>query len=146
MFVLGFFAVFHGFYLGDFTYLKVVVPLFFFDFLMKVVVGVRFSPIAQLGELLVRNQTPEYVGAVQKRFAWSIGLVLSTVMVVLLIVFDVRGFINLAICSVCLLFMWLESAVGFCVGCKMYGWLLSFGILKQPEYKPVCAGNVCGIE
>jgi hypothetical protein len=146
MFAVGGFAVFHGFYLADFTYLKVVVALFFVDFLMKVIVGIRFSPFAQLGELLVFNQEPEYVGAVQKRFAWSIGLVLSGVMVLLLHVFDVRGPINLSICSLCLVFMFLESSVGFCVGCKIYGWLLKAGIIKQPEYKPVCAGNVCGIE
>ncbi len=146
MFALGSFAVFHGFYLSNFQYLKVVVALFFFDFLMKTVVGIRFSPFTQLGELLVSRQEPEYVGAIQKRFAWSMGLVLSGVMVLLLHVFDVRGAANLAICLVCLVFMWLESAVGFCVGCAVYGRLLTAGILKQPEHKPVCAGNVCGIE
>jgi hypothetical protein len=146
MFALGIFAVFHAMYLADYTYLYVVAPFFFFDFLMKVVVGIRFSPIAQVGALLVSNQSPEYVGAVQKRFAWSIGLVLSGVMVLLLHVFEVRGPVNLGICTLCLTFMWLESVVGFCVGCTVYAWLLKAGIITQPEHKPVCAGNVCGIE
>lgn len=146
MFALGTFAVFHGFYLADFTYLKVLVLLFFIDFLMKVVVGIRFSPFAQLGELLVRNQNPEYVGAMQKRFAWSIGLVLSGIMVLLLYVLDVRGPVNLTICSMCLLFMWLESAVGVCVGCKIYSLLLKHGMIAKPAHKPVCAGNVCALE
>lgn len=146
MLILGLFAVFHGFYLSDFTYLKIVVALFFFDFLAKVVIGIRFSPIAQLGEFLVRGQEPEYVGAVQKRFAWSIGLVLSGTMVLLLYVFDVRGPLNLAICSLCLFFMFFESAVGICVGCKIYALLLKYKLIKEPEYRPVCPGNVCSIE
>jgi len=34
----------------------------------------RFSPWLILGRLIVRNQTPEYVGAAQKKFAWIIGV------------------------------------------------------------------------
>ena len=146
MFLGGTFAFFHAFYLDDFLYLQIFVVIFFFDFLMKVVVGTRFSPISQLAHLLVRGQAPEYVGAVQKRFAWSIGLVLSGLMVLLLFAFDVRGPLNLAICSLCLTFMFLETALGICVGCKLYNGLLATGLLPKPEYKPVCPGNVCAIE
>ena len=146
MFALGFFAFMQALYVGEFLYLQVIVSLFFFDFLMKVVVGTRFSPIGFIAKQLVRGQEPEYVGAVQKRFAWSIGLVLSATMILLLFVFDVRGPINLAICSLCLTFMFLETAAGFCVGCKIYSFLLAKGIMKQPEVKPACAGNVCSID
>lgn len=146
LFVLAFFAFMQALYLGEYIYLKAFVILFFFDFLMKVVVGVRFSPVSQLANWIVNKQEPEYVGAVQKRFAWGIGLLLSTVMVVLLHFFDVRGPVNFAICSVCLTFMFMETAFGICVGCKMYNWLLKVGIIPQPEHKPACPGNVCAIE
>lgn len=145
MFALGLFAFFHAFYLANFFYLQIFVALFFFDFLMKVVVGVRFSPISILANAIVSGQAPEYVGAIQKRFAWSIGLLLSTTMLILLFVFEVRGWPNLTICGLCLTFMFAESAFGICVGCKMYNALLRMGILKQPEYKPACPGNVCAI-
>ncbi len=146
MFAMAFFSVFQGFYLADYTYLKITVTLFFIDFLMKVIIGVRFSPFAFIGDLLVRGQEPEYVGAVQKRFAWSIGLLMSSVMMLLLYVFDFSKMYNLVICTLCLTFMFLESSVGFCVGCKLYGIFLKFGFIKTPEYKPVCPGNVCAIE
>jgi hypothetical protein len=146
MFAAGFFSFFHAFYLGDFFYIKIIVALFFFDFLMKVVVGVKFSPISALAGWIVRKQEPEYVGAIQKRFAWSIGLILSGTMSVLIFGFGIMGPINLAICTICLVFMFMESVFGICVGCKMYGWLLASGVIKQPEFKPVCPGNVCAIE
>jgi len=146
MFVIGLFSFFHAFYLQDFRFLQYAVLIFFFDFLMKVVVGTKFSPISIIANWIVRKQTPEYVGAIQKRFAWAIGLALSSTMVLLLFVFDVRGPVNLSICSLCLSFMYLETSFGICVGCKIYGFLLSHGLIKQPEYKPACPGNVCAVE
>jgi len=145
MFALGLFAFFQAFYLQEFLFIKIFVVLFFVDFFMKVIVGTKFSPISQLANIIVRKQAPEYVGAVQKRFAWSIGLVLSGTMLVLLFGFGIQGLPNLLICGVCLVFMFMESAFGICVGCKMYSGLLSAGILPTPEYKPACPGNVCAI-
>jgi hypothetical protein len=146
MFALGFFAFFQAFYLREFLYIQVFVLVFFFDFFMKVIVGTRFSPVSILAGWIVRGQAPEYVGAVQKRFAWSIGLVLSGTMIVLLYGFGVQGWPNLLICSLCLTFMFMESAFGICVGCKLYAVLLRVGILATPQYRPVCPGNVCAIE
>lgn len=146
MFALGFFAFFQAFYLREFFFIQVFVAVFFFDFFMKVIVGTKFSPISQIANFIVRKQTPEYVGAVQKRFAWSLGLVLSGTMLVLLFGFGVQGWPNLVICSLCLTFMFMESAFGICVGCKIYNYLLRVGVLQQPEVKPACPGNVCAIE
>ncbi|MAZ30339.1 hypothetical protein CL655_03585 [bacterium] len=146
MFALGFLAFFQAFYLREFLFIQIIVVVFFFDFLMKVVVGTKFSPISQLANLIVRNQAPEYVGAVQKRFAWSIDLLLSGTMLLLLFGFGAQGLPNLLICGVCLVFMFMESAFGICVSCKIYGGLLAMGVIKQPEVRPACAGNVCSIE
>lgn len=146
MFALGLFAFFQAFYLREFLFIQIFVLVFFFDFLMKVVVGTKFSPISNLANLIVRGQTPEYVGAVQKRFAWSIGLILSGTMLILLFGFGVQGWQNLLICATCLTFMFMESAFGICVGCKIYALLLKAGIMQTPKYKPACPGNVCAIE
>lgn len=146
MFALGLFAFFQAFYLREFLFIQIFVFVFFFDFLMKVVIGTKFSPISSLANFIVRGQTPEYVGAVQKRFAWLIGLILSGTMLVLLFGFGVQGWPNLLICGVCLTFMFMESAFGICVGCKMYTALMNAGLIPTPEYKPACPGNVCAIE
>ena len=146
MFALGLFAFFQAFYLRDFFFVQVLVIVFFVDFLMKVIVGTKFSPISALSNKIVASQAPEYVGAIQKRFAWSIGLGLSGLMIVLLFGFGVQSLATLAVCGVCLTFMFMESAFGICAGCKVYNVLLSWGILAPPEYKPACPGNVCVIE
>ncbi|MFN3188465.1 MAG: DUF4395 domain-containing protein [Candidatus Paceibacteria bacterium] len=146
MFAAGSFAFFQAFYLREFVYIQWLVIFFLFDFAMKVLVGMRFSPVSRLSNLIVKNQLPEYVGAVQKRFAWTIGLLLAAVMTLLIFGFGIIGPINLVICGVCLTFMFMESAFGICVGCKIYGGLMTLGIIPVPEHKPVCPGNVCSIE
>jgi hypothetical protein len=146
LFVLGFFSFMQALYLKEYQYLSFIVLFFFFDFLMKVVVGTKFSPVSYVANWVVRKQEPEYIGAVQKRFAWGIGLILSGTMVLLVWVFDIRGPINFSICSICLIFMFLETSFGICVGCKMYNYLLAKGIIKMPEVKPACPGNACAIE
>ena len=146
MFTLGLFAFFQAFYLRDFFFIQVFVLIFFLDFFMKVVVGTKFSPISQLANLIVANQQPEYVGAIQKRFAWSIGLVLAGTMIVMLFGFGIQGLPNLIVCGVCLTFMFLETSFGICVGCKIYNYLMSIGLIATPVYKPACPGNVCAIE
>lgn len=144
--VLGLFSFFHAFYLSDYSYLRLLVPVLFVDFLIKVTAGVSYSPLSRLASLIVSGQSKEYVGAIQKRFAWSIGLALSGTMLLLIYVFGVTGLPNLMICGICLTFMFFESAFGICVGCKLYSFLLNKNILSAPEHKPVCPGNVCAIE
>jgi Domain of unknown function (DUF4395) len=146
VFALGLFAFFQAFYLREFFYIQILVVVLFVDFFAKVVVGTRYSPISRIADLIVAGQRPEYVGAVQKRFAWSIGLVLATTMIVLIFGFGIMGLPNLVICSICLTFMFMESAFGICVGCKLYGFLLAKGLIATPEHRPACPGNVCAIE
>jgi hypothetical protein len=146
MLVMAMFSFFHAFYLQDFLYLKVTVSFFFLEFFLKTVVGTRFSIVRQLVRPLVRNQAPEYVGAVQKRFAWGLGLAMSTAMLVMLFGFGTRGLPNLIMCGICMTLMFLETSFGICVGCKIYGFLLRRGWIAAPEHRPACPGNVCSIE
>ena len=67
-------------------------------------------------------------------------------MMILLFGFGVQGWPNLLVCGICLTFMFMETAFGICVGCKIYSLLLNKGIIPQPEVKPACAGNVCAVE
>jgi len=146
LFVAGFFTFFQAYYLSEFVYIQWFVLFFFFDFFVKVVIGTAFSPVLIVANWIVRNQAPEYVGAIQKRFAWSIGLFLSVVMMILIFGFGIIGLPNLIICAVCLTFMFMESAFGICVGCKLYNALLAAGVITAPVHKPACPGNVCAIE
>jgi len=51
---------------GNFVPIKYVIILFMTDFMIRVFINPRYSPTLILGRLIVRNQTPEYVGAAQK--------------------------------------------------------------------------------
>ncbi len=146
VFAAGFFAFFQAFYLENFLFIKILVIFLLFDFFAKTVLGLRFSPISRLAELIVSNQKPEYVGAIQKRFAWSIGLVLATLMTVFIYILNLQGPPTLIVCGICLTFMFMESAFGICVGCKIYNTLLKLNILPTPDHKPACPGGVCSIE
>jgi hypothetical protein len=60
-----------AFFDKNFLPLKIVVPLFLYDFAVRQFTGLTpLSPFGVLGTLLVKNQKPEWVGGTQKRFAW----------------------------------------------------------------------------
>ncbi len=158
-FVLGFFALLTLVYERNLTLVFWVVFLFWMDFILKVFIGPHASIFGALGRMLTYNQKPEYVGAIQKRFAWSIGLVISTIVLSFvtyqnfLAPFCTGGdavvlpcFFPMILCGICLIFMWLESAVGFCVGCTIYSYLVEKGILKRQLYNPTCPGGVCAVK
>ena len=71
---------------GNFLLLKYAIVIFLTDFLIRVFINPKYAPSLILGRLIVYNQTPEYVGAQQKKFAWVIGLVLGVLAVVLSVV------------------------------------------------------------
>ena len=122
-----------------FVPIKYVIVLFLTDFIIRIFVNPKFSPTLIIGRLVVRNQVPEYVGAAQKRFAWIIGLVLSTVMFVFLVVVNAFSPITGIICLTCLVFLFFESAFGICLGCKFYSMVYK----KKAQY---CPGEVCDVK
>ncbi|MFZ1082823.1 MAG: DUF4395 domain-containing protein, partial [Candidatus Kryptoniota bacterium] len=91
------------------------------------------------GRLIVSNQVPEYVGARQKKFAWIIGVVLSTIMFVFLVVVNAFSPITGIVCLICLIFLFFESAFGICLGCKFY----SMFYKEKAQY---CPGEVCDVK
>lgn len=124
---------------SNFVPIKYVVTLFFTDLLIRVFVSPRFSPSLIIGRWIVRNQTPEYVGAPQKKFAWIIGVVLSATMFFHLIIINATSPIAGIFCLICLAFLFFESAFGICLGCKFYPLFFK----NKTQY---CAGEVCDVK
>jgi hypothetical protein len=54
--------------------IKIVNTVFLTDFIIRVLISPKYSPTLVIGRLIVGNQNPEYVGAAQKKFAWTIGV------------------------------------------------------------------------
>jgi Domain of unknown function (DUF4395) len=121
---------------NNFIPIKYTITLFLVDFIIRVFINPRLSPTLIIGRLIVRRQTPEYVGARQKRFAWIIGLFLSATMFTFMVVVNAFSPITGITCLICLTFLFFESAFGICLGCKCYS-LFNKG---KAQY---CPGEVC---
>lgn len=139
LFVFMFVSILSAIMQGNFTLLKYAVMIFLADMLIRVLVSPRYSPILILGRFIVRNQVPEFVGAVQKKFAWVIGIALGLTMFILINLMNTFSVITGLICLICLIFLFFESAFGICLGCKVYSWIYK----EKAQY---CPGEVCEIK
>ncbi|MBI1770622.1 MAG: DUF4395 domain-containing protein [Bacteroidetes bacterium] len=136
LFLVLFYAIMEVHFERNFLLLKYFIIVFLTDFILRLFVNPKFSPSLILGRLIVSRHTPEYVGAPQKKFAWKIGLGFVTVMFFLLIIVNSHSVITAVSCLLCLLFLFLESAFGICIGCLVYGWWYK----EKAEY---CPGEIC---
>jgi hypothetical protein len=139
LFLATFLSLMFILFKGNFVPIKYIITLFLLDFSIRVFINPRFSPILILARLIVRNQTPEYVGAPQKKFAWIIGVVLSATMFYFFIIVNAFSAITGIICLICLIFLFFESAFGICLGCKFYPLFFK----DKVQY---CPGEVCDVK
>ncbi|MFC7704593.1 DUF4395 domain-containing protein [Plastorhodobacter daqingensis] len=138
MFLVAIVAFFQAFQMGNFTPMRLVVLAFLIEFAIRVLVNPRYAPALVLGRLVVRHQEPEYSGAPQKRFAWSLGLGLALAVSVMVFGLNMAGPAVLAACLICLSLLFMETAFGICVGCKMYNMVF-------PGQAKLCPGGACSL-
>lgn len=125
--------------------IQAVTLLFFVEFALRVAVGVHRSPLGLLAGWMVRRRSPEWVSAKPKRFAWSLGLVMSLAMAVITNA-GIRGALPLSICLLCLTLMWLEAVLGLCLGCEIHAALVRRGVVAHDAAFEVCSGGACAPE
>jgi hypothetical protein len=135
----GMIAFLTAFLTGDFTLTRVAILVFGFDFIIRVLINPRFAPSLVIGRFMVRKQRPEYVGAPQKRFAWSLGLVIATGMAVWVIGLNHAGPVAILGCLTCLILLFFETAFGICIGCVIYQ-------AFWPKRAKLCPGGACEVE
>jgi len=127
----------HSFLLGNFQHTRLFIVVFLIDMALRMV-SPRLAPSMIVGAWIVRHQTPEWVGAPQKRFAWGLGLLLGLAMLYLMVFNRYIGPANMLICGACLTLMFFESAFGICLGCKLYN-------LFNQDKAQLCPGGVCEV-
>ncbi len=137
LFTFGILSLNNAVMLGHTTVTRFFIAFFTLDFLIRVI-NPSYSPSMILGRFFVQNQTPEYVGATQKRFAWGIGLLLALPMFYYLVINWQPNPMKVFICVVCLVLLIMESAFSICLGCKIYN-------LLMPQKASHCPGGVCEI-
>lgn len=142
---LGALAFVHAYFAKEYAPIKLVTVFFFFEFLARVVAGLRYSPVGLFARWLASRQPPHWVSAKPKRFAWSLGLAMSLAMAIITNA-DIRGALPLSICLLCMTLMWLEAVLGLCLGCEIYGLLVRRGWIARDESFEVCTAGACAAE
>jgi len=137
LFMLGMLVIFMGIGYNHVLTARVYLGFLFIDFTARMI-SPKYSPSLLLGKFMVRNQIPEYVGGAQKRFAWTMGWLISLPMMQWFVLHWDITFYKVLVCILCLTLMFLESAFSICVGCWIYKKLID----KEPEH---CPGGVCEV-
>ena len=143
LFLLGLLSFVNCIVTEDIALSRMFIWAFLAEFIIRVCINPKYAPSLVLGRFMVRHQVPEYVGAKQKRFVWSIGLGLALFLFVLTTVFTPHigeeNLHNVLIglsCITCLVILYFEAVFGICIGCVLYNKFHK----DQAKY---CAGAVC---
>lgn len=111
----------------------------------------RFSPTVLISSFLAKGHAPVWKPLTPKRFAWSIGASFISVCLIFFNPEVFAGWVNsvsaheilpttqnylpkwipLVLVWVCFGFMWMETVLGFCVGCKVHSLLVKVGLVKE---------------
>ncbi|WP_320018125.1 DUF4395 domain-containing protein [Labilibaculum manganireducens] len=149
LFIMGLVAVVAGVFFQNYVPIPYVSGFMMLSFLISVFINPKYAPSNIIARLIVIKQEPIYIGAVQKRFAWSLGLAISSVVFFLSIPLQSDPTIFESVCMLCLLcmlLMFVETAFGICVGCQLYFLAVKLKLMKQPEVRPNCMGNSCEVQ
>jgi len=148
MFLIGLIASINGLILKNYSVIPYLSGFLLLSFSIAVFINPKYSPTMILGSIFVRKQTPLYIGAVQKKFAWSLGMALSGSIFIMSIYLltNVSYFTPLCrLCILCLILLYLETAFGICIGCKLYFLSIKMKLLKEPAVRPNCMGDACEV-
>lgn len=114
---------------GAITGWWVVLLVLAYGFAARVATGPTLSPLGQLATRVIapRLGTPKLVPGPPKRFAQAIGLTFSGAA----LIFDLAGLqgISTILLVVLAVFATLESVLGFCAGCFVFGRLMRAGLI-----------------
>ena len=114
-----------------------LIVLIAYGFVARALSGPTLSPLGQLATRVIVPRLPvepKYVAGPPKRFAQTLGAVVSLAALVLAVVFK-RATAAYVLIGLIAVLATLESAFAFCVGCKVFGGLMRLGVIP----KEVCA-------
>ena len=109
----------------------VLIPLTY-GFIARVASGPRFSPLGQLATRVVAPRLPRYqklVPGPPKRFAQAMGVTFTVTASVLWVVGQ-EGAARIVL-GLLIVAALLESALGLCLGCRIFAVLMRFGVIPE---------------
>jgi len=104
-----------------------------YGFIARVLTGPRFSPLAQLAiKVVVPALKLPYqpVAGPPKRFAAGMGVAFTVSAAVLSVGFGLNGIAYIVLAGL-IFAAGLESVFGYCLGCKIFGFLIGLGLIPQ---------------
>jgi Domain of unknown function (DUF4395) len=102
------------------------------DFILRVSLGPKASPLAQLAGRVIRPRLttpPRPTAGPPKRFAATVGAVFSVAIPVVYYAWSHP--VAWGLIAVMIIFPALESILGICVGCLVFGWLMRVGVIPE---------------
>lgn len=142
--LLGIVAFFLALLDQDYTLLRIASAYFLFEFAIRVTVGIHRTPSGLLARAVTRRYPPDWASAKPKRFAWTMGVGIAFAMTIITNA-GITGLLPRSLCLLCITLLWLESVLGFCVGCEIYAFGVRKGWARTDPAFEVCAGGVCEI-
>lgn len=138
MLLLGFYSLMTGYLTADYVPERIMIIAFIIELSIRVLINPKYAPFMVMARLIVRKQSVDYVGAPQKRVAWSLGLALGLFMYWLVFMEGNMGWMNFAGCVTCVILLFFEAAFGICLGCGLYN-------VFNKDKAQLCPGGVCEI-
>ncbi len=143
-------AFVNGFILNNFSVLPYIIGFVWLNFIIGLFIDLNYSPTVALANIILSKKITKPIGAIQKKFAWGLGLTLSSVILVLSILLSWNPGLFNAVCLLCLIcigIIFFEVAFKVCIGCELYFQSIKLKILKEPkpEERPNCMGDSCEI-
>ena len=136
----------------DYTVQTIVLFYALFEMIASMfVITSHLSPTILLSTVLAKSCSPVWKPLVPKRYAWTIGATLITLCIIFFNPETLAEWVNNISGSeilpttknympfwiptnlvwLCITFMWLETVLGYCVGCKVYSLLVWMGVHKE---------------
>ena len=115
-----------------------------YGFLARVLTGPTLSPIGLLATKIIvpaLGSPSKLVPGPPKRFAQFIGLLISFSATVAIFAFDSPTSARYLMAIICF-FASLESILGFCAGCFVFGWLMKLNLIPES----VCESCMIDVE
>lgn len=109
-----------------------ILPILFYGFVARVLTGPKLSP---LGQLVTKQITPrlpfeeKLVAGPPKRFAQAMGVAFSGT--ALLLALTDHWFAGKVVLGLLVFAASLEGFLGYCLGCKIFGVLMRFGLIPE---------------
>lgn len=104
-----------------------------YGFIARVLTGPKLSPLGQLVTRVITPRlgiAPRLTAGPPKRFAQAIGAGFTITAAVLAVGFNQRGAAYVVL-GLLIVAATLEAALGFCLGCKIFGLLMRAGVIPD---------------